>query len=70
MKVIFGKRLVMLDEGRLVKTLVNKLKADGGFGWWEEYDVFRRNYELGSEYRSVHSWKEKRYEIRRTRWRK
>ena len=26
---------------------------------WEEYEVLRRKYELGSEYGSVHSWKEK-----------
>ena len=26
---------------------------------WEEYEVLRRKYELGSEYGSVCSWKEK-----------
>ena len=54
---MFGKRLEVLEEGRLV--VVNKLSEDGGFGWWEEYEVFRRKYELGGEYRSVRSWKEK-----------
>ena len=28
-------------------------------GWWEDYEVLRRKYELGSENGSVHSWKEK-----------
>ena len=37
--------------------------GDGGFdwwesGWWEEYEIFRRKYELGSEYGSVRSQKE------------
>ena len=49
----------MLEEGILVNKLVNKLREDGGFDWWEEYEVLRRKYELGSEYRSVRSWKEK-----------
>ena len=59
MKVMFGKRLEVLEEARLVLKVVNKLREDGGFGWWEEYVVLRRKYELGSEYRLVHSWKEK-----------
>ena len=49
----------MLDEGRLVKKVVNRLMEDGGFGCWEEYEVLRRKYELGSECGSVRSWKEK-----------
>ena len=41
----------MLEEGRLViKKVVNKLREDKGFGWWEEHEVLRRKYELGSEY--------------------
>ena len=39
--------------------MVNKLREDGEFGWWEEYEVLRRKCELGSEYGSVLSWKEK-----------
>ena len=58
-KVIFVKRLKVLEEGRLVKKVLNKLREDGGFGWWEEYEVLRRKYELKSEYWSVRSWKEK-----------
>ena len=46
MKVMFGKRLEVLEEGRLVKVVVNKLREDGGFGWWEGYEVLRRKYEL------------------------
>ena len=41
------------------KKLVNKVKEDEGIGWWEEYEVLRKKYELGSQYRSVRSWKEK-----------
>ena len=55
---MFCKRLKVLEEGRLVKK-VNKLREDGGFGWWEEYEVLKRKYELGSEYSLVSSWKEK-----------
>ena len=43
----------MLEEGILVKKKffkVTELKEDGGFGWWKEYEVLRRKYELGSEY--------------------
>ena len=36
--------------------MVSKLREDGGFGWWEEYEVLRRKYELGSEYGSVCNW--------------
>ena len=58
-EVMLAKRLEVLEEGKLVKEVVNKLREDGGFGWWEEYEVLRRKYELGSEYRSVHNRKEK-----------
>ena len=30
--------------------MVNKLREDGGFSWWEEYEALRRKYELGNEY--------------------
>ena len=39
--------------------MINKLREDESFGWWEEYGVLRRKYELGSEYEPVHSWKER-----------
>ena len=39
--------------------MANKLREDGGFGWWEEYEVLRRKYELGSEAGSMRCWKEK-----------
>ena len=29
----------MLEEGRLVKVVINKLTEDGGIGWWEENDM-------------------------------
>ena len=54
-----GKRLEVLEESRLVKKVVNKLREDGGLSWWEEYEVLRRKYELDSEYESVFSRKEK-----------
>ena len=59
MKVMLAKKLEVLEEGKLVKEVVNKLREGGGFGWWEEYEVLRKKYELGSEYRPVHSRKEK-----------
>ena len=48
-----------MEETDWLKKLVNALRQDGGFGWWEEYEVLRRKYELGSEYGSVNCWKEK-----------
>ena len=39
--------------------MVNKLRKDGKFSWREGYEVFRRKYELGNEYRVVCSWKHK-----------
>ena len=46
MKGLFGKRLVGMEESRLVKMMVEKLREDGGIGWWEEYEVLRRKLEL------------------------
>ena len=34
MKVLFGKRLKGMKENQLVKTVVEKLREDGGIGWW------------------------------------
>ena len=48
--------------------MVNKLREDGGFGWLVEYEVLRRKYELGSECRSVRSWKEKIKMINEKDW--
>ena len=39
MKVLFCKRLEGMEESRLVKMVVEKLREDGGTGWWEEYEV-------------------------------
>ena len=51
--------------------MVNKLREDGGFSWWEEYEVLRRKYELGSEAGSgVPGRKRLRCEMRRTGRRK
>ena len=30
---MFGKRLDVLEEARLVKNVVNKLREDAGFSW-------------------------------------
>ena len=38
--------------------MVNKLREGGRFGWWEEYDVLRRKYELIVS-TGLSSWKEK-----------
>ena len=48
MKVLFGKRLEGMEESRLVK-MVEKLREDGGIGWWEVYEVLRRKFELENE---------------------
>ena len=53
MKVMCSKKLKVLEEGRLVNFFVNK-REDEGIGWWEEYDILKRNYELGSEHKTVH----------------
>ena len=29
--------------------MVEKLRKDGGIGWWEEYEVLRRKFELDNE---------------------
>ena len=36
-----------------LEQVENKLREDGGFGWREECEVFRRKCELGSENGSV-----------------
>ena len=33
MRVVFGKRLAVLEEGRLFKKVVKKLREDGEFSW-------------------------------------
>ncbi len=50
MKVMFGKRLEVLEESRLVKS--GKLTKRGWRIWQVRrvYEVLRRKYELGSEY--------------------
>ena len=34
-KVMFGKRLEMLEEGRLVKEVLTKLREDGDSAGWK-----------------------------------
>ena len=53
MKVLFGKRLEGMEESQLVKMVVEKLREDGGIGWWEEYEVLRRKFELDNEVESM-----------------
>ena len=38
-----------MEESRLVKMLVARLREDGGKGWWKEYEVLRRKSELDNE---------------------
>ena len=59
MKVMLDKRLEVLKSAAWLKKMVSKLKGDGGLGWWEEYEVLRRKYELSSMYGSVHSLKKR-----------
>ena len=39
MKVLFSKRLKGMEESRLVKVVVEKLREVGRIGWWEEYEM-------------------------------
>ena len=55
-EVLFVKRL---EESRLVKMVVEKLRGGGGIGWLEEYDVLRRRFELDNEGRLVGKLKNK-----------
>ena len=36
MKVMFCKRLEVLEEGRLVKVVISRQREDRGISWWEE----------------------------------
>ena len=49
MKVLFGKRLEGMEESQLVKIVIEKLREDGGMGWWEEDEVLRRKFELDTK---------------------
>ena len=49
MKVLLDKRLEGIEESRLVKMVVEKKREDRGIRWWEEYEVFRRKFELDNE---------------------
>ena len=42
-----------MEESRLVKMVVEKLRDDGGIVWWEEYEVLRRKFELDNAARSM-----------------
>ena len=49
MKLLLGKRMEGMEEIRLVKMVVEKLREDRVIGWWEEYVVLRRRFELDNE---------------------
>ena len=49
MKVLFGKGLVGMEESRLVKMVMAKLREDRGIGWCKECGVLRRKFELDNE---------------------
>ena len=42
-----------MEECQLVKMVVEKLRENGGIGWRQEYEVFRRTFELDNEGGSV-----------------
>ena len=46
---VVGKRLEGMEESRLVKMVVDKLREDGGIGWWEEDEAMRRKLKLDNE---------------------
>ena len=54
----FGKRLEGMEENQLEKIVVDKLREDGGIGWWNN-TVLRRKYELVNEVGSVGKLKNK-----------
>ena len=59
MQVLFGKRLEGMEKIRLVKVVVEKLREGGGIGWWEEYEVLKRKFELDNEEELVGKLKNK-----------
>ena len=38
----FGKILERMEESRLLKVVVDKVR-EGGIGWWEECEMLRSN---------------------------
>ena len=56
-----------MERELVVKMVVEKLREDGGIGWWEEYVVLRRKFELDNEGGPVGKLKLRlRPEMRRT----
>ena len=49
MKVLFGNRLVGMEESRLVKMVMEKLREDRGIGWCKECEALRRKFELDNK---------------------
>ena len=61
-KLLYGLRLDMLEDDRLVKVVADELATTGKIGWWEDYDRLVNKYELDEDSectRSVRGWKEK-----------
>ena len=52
-KVLSNKRLERIDENRLVKIVVEKVRENRGIWWWEEYEVLRRKFELDNKVQLV-----------------
>ena len=48
-KLMHGKRLEGLEDNRLVKIVVEKLKDAGNVGWWGEYGALQRKYVITEE---------------------
>ena len=45
-KKVFGRRMWELEDDRLVKVIVDKMKEAGGVGWREGFEVLVRKYAL------------------------
>ena len=57
-KMLYGRRVERLDDRRLVKMIMKKMRDYGSASWQGEYDVLLRKYGLeGRETGSAKEWK-------------
>ena len=56
---VFGKRLEGMEESRLVKMVVEKLREARGIRWWAEYEILWEKFELDNEVTPVGRLKKK-----------
>ena len=56
---MYGKRLEGLEDNRLVKIVVEKLKDAGNLGWWGQHGALQRKYVITEEDQARREWKAK-----------